>query len=194
MSNDLNELKRRCAVLSDEALLRLVFVDSADYHEEALEIAKEELRARKLDNLDEKKIKKLVGEPNSKSIQFTKEDLEDAYKKRKLGVNSKWAIKSHLESDESIYTTEAREYLISIAKQKGFSDHEVDSIIKEGALKRQRNNSWKETFFKFCFVGIVIVLTLLMLPPVFKVNSSLGVLVSVFVIIGLVSFMWKRGW
>ena len=59
MNKELQDLKERISSLSDEELLKMVHVDSADYREEAISFAKEELKQRNLEKVSEDKIKEL---------------------------------------------------------------------------------------------------------------------------------------
>lgn len=59
MDIDLKELRNRIINLSDDDLLKLVKIDYADYTEEALKIAEEEIKKRKISDMGEEKIEEL---------------------------------------------------------------------------------------------------------------------------------------
>lgn len=60
MNKELQELKARISSLSDEELLKMVYVDFADYREEAISFAKQELKKRSLEDVSEKEIKEIL--------------------------------------------------------------------------------------------------------------------------------------
>ena len=56
MSKELQDLKTRITSLSNEELLDMVYVHSADYHEEVISFAKEELKKRNIEKVSEERI------------------------------------------------------------------------------------------------------------------------------------------
>lgn len=52
MSDELRDLKEKVSNLSDDELLKIVHIDSSDYREEALIIAKDELKKRNIRGID----------------------------------------------------------------------------------------------------------------------------------------------
>ncbi len=194
-------------MLPTEDLLRIVLTDSNEYENEVVEIAKIELDQRGIDinSLESDGIRTLLfGEKYRADSReeppfwfgrpYTKDDLEDAHKRKKLGLRGKWNIKQHLESDRSYYTTEARQYLIEIAKQEGLSETEISQIIRKGEEKRKMQDTWKETLLKFTAVGVVLALCIFVLPAIFNINMKMGIFSSMGLTIAIVLFMWKRGW
>ncbi len=79
MNKELQELKRRISSLSDDELLTMVHADFLDYREEAIQIAKEELKKRNLVN--ETSVQELKNEitPESISKVIEKENLKNHY-------------------------------------------------------------------------------------------------------------------
>ena len=59
MSDELNDLKARVSNLSDDELLKMVHVDFANYREEAIIIAKDELKNRNIKGIEETKKEEL---------------------------------------------------------------------------------------------------------------------------------------
>ena len=59
MSDELRDLKARVSNLSDDELLKIVHVDSSEYREEAITIAKDELKKRNIKEIEEDKKEEL---------------------------------------------------------------------------------------------------------------------------------------
>jgi len=127
---------------------------------------------------------------------ITKEELVEAYKKKKIGITSKWGIKQHLQSNPQYYTKEARDYLIQIAKERGYSDREIDALISAAGEQSKRNNSWPEMFRQIGFVFLVVlpVLYLCLQLLTSQKYESIGWTVLLLFGVGSFWFMWKRGW
>lgn len=58
MTDELKDLRKRFSNLSDDELLKIVHIDYADYREEALVIAKEELNKRNIQEIKKEELKK----------------------------------------------------------------------------------------------------------------------------------------
>jgi len=127
---------------------------------------------------------------------ITKEDLVEAYNKKKIWLRTKWGLKQHLQSNPQYYTPEARDYLIQIAKEQGYSDGEIAAIIGEGKKKIKRNNTWAEGFRQIGFVFLIFLpllyLSLQLLTS--QKYESIGWAVLILLGAGSFWFMWKRGW
>ena len=85
MNKELQDLKERISSLSDEELLKMVHVDSADYREEAISFAKEELKQRNLEKVSEDKIKEL--EVSEDKIKELNKSFVDKNRKKKGGFS-----------------------------------------------------------------------------------------------------------
>ena len=59
MSDELRDLKEKVSKLSDDELMKMVHVDSSDYREDAIIIAKDELKKRNIIGIDDSKKEEL---------------------------------------------------------------------------------------------------------------------------------------
>lgn len=55
MSDELKDLQKRISNLSDDELLKMIHINYADYREEAINIAKEEIKKRNIPEIDDRK-------------------------------------------------------------------------------------------------------------------------------------------
>lgn len=70
MTDELKDIRERFSNLSDDELLKIVHVDYADYREEALEIAKDELNKRNILDIKEDKKDELTNKPDDIPVRW----------------------------------------------------------------------------------------------------------------------------
>lgn len=131
----------------------------------------------------------------AKSKKITKEYIEQGYRVKKIGISSKWGIKTHLQEDPRCYTPEAWEYLMVIARENGFTDEEIKEILVSAEKVREQLTTWREFFLRLGFLLVVciavIVLALLSNIPGFNAISIIALIILSVWVFGVT---WKRGW
>lgn len=89
---------------------------------------------------------------------ITRDFLETGYRKGRWGISTQWGIKMHLSEDPMLYTKDARNFLVEIAREKGISDQEIERQIKRGITVASRKRSrWYPFLIGLGVIGVVAI-------------------------------------